>query len=137
MNAILLMGSYIGNNVIVGAGSVVHGTFPDNVVIAGNPARIICSLEKHYQDRKEKTVNEAILCAQEFYKKRGRIPKPGELGGFKFLFCPRNESMVRKYKLTFNASADEETDIYESFMNTQPYWDDYQAFLKECGLPVI
>lgn len=31
----------IGNNVIVGAGSVVVKNVPDNVVIAGNPARII------------------------------------------------------------------------------------------------
>jgi serine acetyltransferase len=31
----------IGNNVIIGAGSVVTKTFGDNVIIAGNPARVI------------------------------------------------------------------------------------------------
>lgn len=31
----------IGNNVIIGAGSVVVKDVPDNVIIAGNPARII------------------------------------------------------------------------------------------------
>lgn len=31
----------IGNNVIIGAGSVVVKNVPDNVVVAGNPARII------------------------------------------------------------------------------------------------
>lgn len=31
----------IGNNVVVGAGSVVVKDVPDNVVVAGNPARII------------------------------------------------------------------------------------------------
>jgi putative colanic acid biosynthesis acetyltransferase WcaB len=31
----------IGNNVIVGAGSVVVKSIPDNVVVAGNPAKII------------------------------------------------------------------------------------------------
>ena len=41
MNSIILKGTTIGNNVVVGAGSVVHGTFPDNCIIAGNPARII------------------------------------------------------------------------------------------------
>ena len=53
MRTILLPGTVLGNNVIVGAGSVVKGTFPDNVVIAGNPAKVICSTEewakKHYE----------------------------------------------------------------------------------------
>lgn len=40
-NSIILKGSILGRNVVVGAGSVVCGTFPDNVIIAGNPAKII------------------------------------------------------------------------------------------------
>lgn len=31
----------IGNNVIIGAGSVVFKSIPDNCVVVGNPARII------------------------------------------------------------------------------------------------
>lgn len=41
MNSIILKGTVLGDNVIVGAGSVVHGKFPDNSIIAGNPAKII------------------------------------------------------------------------------------------------
>ena len=43
-NSIILKGTTLGNNVIVGAGSVVHGNFPDNCIIAGNPAKIIRQL---------------------------------------------------------------------------------------------
>ncbi len=39
--AIICPGVILGNNVIVGAGSVVTKSFGDNVVSAGNPARII------------------------------------------------------------------------------------------------
>lgn len=40
-SVILLPGVTLGNNVVVGAGSVVTKDFPDNTVIAGNPAKII------------------------------------------------------------------------------------------------
>lgn len=46
MNSIILKGTTLGNNVIVGAGSVVHGSFPDNCVIAGNPAKIVKQLSE-------------------------------------------------------------------------------------------
>lgn len=44
MNCTILPNTYIGNNCIVGAGSVVRGKFPDNSVLMGNPAKVITSI---------------------------------------------------------------------------------------------
>lgn len=44
--AIVLPGVHIGNNVVVAAGSVVTKNIPDHVVVAGNPARVIKSIDE-------------------------------------------------------------------------------------------
>lgn len=41
VRAIILPGITLGNEVIVGAGSIVTKSFPSNCIIAGNPAKII------------------------------------------------------------------------------------------------
>jgi len=41
VNATILPGVKIGDEVIIGAGSVVSKDVPSNVIVAGNPARII------------------------------------------------------------------------------------------------
>ena len=45
--SILLPGTVIGSNCVIGAGSVVVGTIPDNCVAAGVPARIVKSLDDY------------------------------------------------------------------------------------------
>lgn len=40
-NCIILKGTEIGDNCVVGAGSVIHGKFLEGSIIAGNPARLI------------------------------------------------------------------------------------------------
>tara|TARA_B100000965_G_scaffold236969_1_gene198651 strand:- start:1150 stop:1539 length:390 start_codon:yes stop_codon:yes gene_type:complete len=44
--SIILKGTKIGKNSIIGAGSVVSGEIPENVVYAGNPAREVKKLDQ-------------------------------------------------------------------------------------------
>jgi acetyltransferase-like isoleucine patch superfamily enzyme len=43
LGAILLPGTKLGAGVLVGAGAVVKGEFPDGAVLAGVPARVLRS----------------------------------------------------------------------------------------------
>lgn len=47
--SIIMGGVEIGENVIVASGSVVTHSIPDGVVVAGNPARVISTVEKFRQ----------------------------------------------------------------------------------------
>ena len=46
-NAVVMPGITIGNNVVIGACSVVTKNIPDNVIVAGNPAKIINSFDSY------------------------------------------------------------------------------------------
>jgi acetyltransferase-like isoleucine patch superfamily enzyme len=52
-NSTLLPGTTIGDNVIIGAGTVVRGKIPDNVVVAGNPCKIMKTIDEHYETQKK------------------------------------------------------------------------------------
>lgn len=48
-NSLVMPGVTISDNVLVAAGSVVTKSIPPNVVVAGNPARIICTIDEYFQ----------------------------------------------------------------------------------------
>lgn len=54
LNALIMPGVTIGNNVIIAAHSVVSENVPDNVVIGGNPARVICSFDRFAENFKNR-----------------------------------------------------------------------------------
>lgn len=57
--AIILPGITIGDNVVVGAGSIVTKNLPSNVVAVGNPCRILREINEHDKKYyfKDKTIN--------------------------------------------------------------------------------
>lgn len=135
MNSIILPGSTIGNNCIVGAGSVVGGGFPDNVVIAGNPARVVCTLNEYYQKRKNRWVDDAKRCALEIYHNTGRRPTVEEMrDGFYWLYASRTQESIELHKNFFTLTGDDYEHICKCFLQSKPIYASYEEFLKDCGL---
>lgn len=56
VNACVLKGVHIGDNVIIGAGSVVTHDCKSNYVYAGCPAKMIMSLEEYYNKKKTESI---------------------------------------------------------------------------------
>lgn len=65
INTILLPGTEISDNVIIGAGSVVKGNLKSNGVYAGVPAKYICSIDEYVQKNKHSFLESKGMIAQE------------------------------------------------------------------------
>lgn len=69
--SVVLPNVKIGDNSIIGAGSVVTKDVPPNVVCAGNPARVISTLDE-FIDKNRELMKKSFLY-QEEYTLRGNI----------------------------------------------------------------
>lgn len=56
VNSLIMPGVHIGNNCIIGAGAVVTHDIPSSSVVAGVPARVICSVDEFYEKHKDRFV---------------------------------------------------------------------------------
>lgn len=134
MNSVVLMGAEIGSNVIIGAGSVVSGCIPDNCVVAGVPAKPICTLEQYYLRRKELYVEEAKECVRSFLDKNGRTPTIEEMGGFFPIYLKRDVSELQKNNIFTKLSGDDEEDIIAQWLKSNPIYESYEKFLEDCDI---
>ena len=55
-NTTILYDVTIGSNVIIGAGSLVNKDIPSNSVVAGVPAKYICSFDEFVEKRKKESL---------------------------------------------------------------------------------
>lgn len=53
INSTVLCNTTIGDNVIIGAGSIVTSDIPSNSVYAGNPAKFICTFDEYIEKNKK------------------------------------------------------------------------------------
>lgn len=132
IGSIVLMGTEIGDNCIVGAGSVLHGKYPGNSVIAGNPARVIMKLDEYLKRREERSILEAKDYVRVFYRKYNRYPSIHEMGAFFPIYLKRDRIEIKKNNLKINLSGDEEEEIWEAFKQTKPIYESFEEFLKDC-----
>ena len=119
MNATILMGAHIGDNVIIGAGAVVSGNIESDSVYAGNPAKKVCTLQEHYENNCRHFIESAACYAREFKRTRGRLPEIDEMIIYKALFCSQKELAEYARKENFRCITQNSKDKmhFEEFEN--------------------
>lgn len=93
MKSTILKGVHIGNNVIVGANSLVNKDIPDNCVVAGNPARVVMTLDQYYEKRKKAQLKEATELVQIYRERYGKEPDDKALHEFFWLFSNGSDEL--------------------------------------------
>lgn len=75
----ILRGVTIGDNCVIGAGSVVTKDIPANSVAVGVPCKVVSTIEKYYEKRKSVGLEEAKEYIRYFRKHNHRNPKISEM----------------------------------------------------------
>lgn len=115
VNTTILKGVTIGENTIIGAGSLVCKNIPPNSVAAGNPCKVICSLEDYYKKRKSCEEKEAKELIKSYYSVYKKFPPEEELSEFFWLFYDRNVPLNELYlkKMRYGGNFDFSFKRYE------------------------
>lgn len=88
--SIILKGTQIGENSIIGAGSVVHGDIPPNSVYAGNPAKEVKKLDEGSFVTREELFNDSSTYLQDLnIIEENMLEKNSFYGWIKSMFWPK------------------------------------------------
>jgi len=130
-NVTVLKGSDIGDNCIIGLGSVVMGRIPPNSVAAGCPCRVICTLDEYFEKRKKRSIEEAFEYARSIQERFGRRPTPSDFWEEFPLFVSGNE--VDKYPEI--PIKNQMQGAYQYYIqNHKAIFSSFDEFLKGAGL---
>lgn len=128
MNSIITMGVTVGSNVIIGAGSVVTKDIPNDVVAAGNPAKVICSMEAYLQKNLEKFEEYARIFYERKKKYLGRELQESEMSWFIALW----ESEDRRAVLSqMRVDGDDKDEVVEDIVKYKGKYESFQDFKRK------
>jgi len=142
----ILKGTQIGDNVIIGAKSLVNKDIPSDCVAAGVPAKKIMDLDDYFDKRKKEYVEEAKEYAYSIYAVFKRLPREEDFYEFFPLFLERDEKSIARFNEKLRLKMKKENrgkrslqkqlgSAYEGFLRSLPRYESFEDFLRDAGIP--
>lgn len=133
MKTTILKSVTVGNNVIIGANSLVNKDIPDNVVAAGNPAKVIMTLEDYRKKRQKCQLSEAVELTLEYYHQYHHWPSKQILREFVWLFEDRKCDVDQDPVFTEIASlVGNYPETKHAFYRSKGKFKNYNDFIAYC-----
>lgn len=133
----VLPGTTIGDNVIIGANSVVSGYIENDSIYAGNPARRISSIKEYYDKRKFAQFNEAKTIYKLYKERFGCKPPLEVFHEYFMLFSAGSED---KLIPEFRSKLHDHGNYSESkqfLLTNNPMFNTFDEFVDSCEREII
>ena len=142
----VLKGTTIGDNVIVGAKSLVNKDIPSDCVAAGVPAKMLAGLDEYFEKRKKVQADEAKEYARSIFEVEKRVPDPADFFEFFPLFLKRDEASMAAFNEQLRSKMKGRRrpmtvqfqlgPALENFLRSEPAYPSFEAFLEDAGIPL-
>ena len=124
--ALIRSGVTVGSNVIIAAGSVVTEDVPDNSVVSGNPAAVVCTLDQYRETLQAHFEQSAWTFYQQKSAAKGHPLKESEMEWYVSLWQPEcAETVYRNMKV----DGDDREAVVRDMLKVTPVYDSFEAFL--------
>lgn len=128
MRSTVLKGVHIGNNVIIGANSLVNHDVPDNCVVAGNPCKVIMTIDEYYEKRRKAQVSEATELVKTYREVYGKEVDTECLREFFWLFSDANDRLPVQWEQV-NSLCGNIDQTHGAFVNHKKAYNSLDEFL--------
>lgn len=129
----VLPGTTIGDNCVIGAGSVASGEIEANSIYGGVPCKKICSLEDYYERRRSKQLEEAVTIYKCYRDRFNEIPPVEVFHEYFYLFTSESTDLCAAFlsKAEDHGNASECLDWIDSHVSQFPSYEAFCEYAEE------
>ena len=112
---------------------MVKRDIPSGVVVAGNPAKVICTLEEFIEKRKDTYIDETKKMTKLYYKRYGKWPEKHIFYENFWAFENDYKNLEPYFKDVFNWTKGDKQRMIDNFNNHEKTISSYEELIEICS----